>query len=248
MRKYNILCLLIVIAILFSSCNTTDENHLKETKETETLVSVPCRDDSLSIPPEELVMLPTEKTGFVVKIYSSIFIYDFAGAETIDKILHDRAFEKFVVGEDQYDEEPIVYNLFDDSVCEIKKEYGISWGSYYLFGLAPYYDEILASAAIFKDKDTKGITVSKIYCLDGTSSHEAAMIYFETDQGDYIFYRRGRRAEYPPYLFPIDTFYEMAEAVYIKTSDTESNGMTGLESVYSASDLKPYLVSGIGWE
>ncbi len=224
-----ILCLLLtIIAVMPLTI------HAEETMKKEELISKITENSagmneysSKYVSKEILNILDTEGSNNVVKIYNIPIVYAFSEYGGIDEIMKSKHVLQTLYA--------IVSNknvLSVQSITDDMKSVKMNDEQYIC-------DAETLSAFLNQkglDKISSDITVKNVYYLWGESNHQGTALYYETNKGDYVYYKYYLTGG-KEYLFPAADLFELMKAVYGKMDADTPPGGINIGGVW---DLSPY--------
>lgn len=159
--------------------------------------------DSRYLSPQILEKFDLDETELLVKCYASVITWDFNDYTNIDEILAN-AFG--VVYLQKKFSDPVLYaSEFDKNGEWIE---GIPTGVNGVNFYQQTLHELQTGEAI--KTISADITVQSLYYLWGENNRMGTAIYYETNMGDYVYYRQHGVGEL---LFPAEAFFEYQKAI-----------------------------------
>ena len=163
-----------------------------------------------------------------IKIYNGVFMYLFAEGKTIEEIINDPS-----ILETYYAvREGLGYSYYAERQGEMRTI--IAGADRKALSYVSSPKQVLSKASPF-------LSVKNVYYLDGDSSYDGIYIYYETDKGDYVYYKEYAEAE-DGYLFPVKEFYKLAKEVEA-VREKNKYGYGGPTLLSSVVDISSYKVT-----
>lgn len=196
-------------------------------------------ENAITISDEARELLGVRDDGLVFEVYTNLSLISFSFGAHIDDFT-DLGLPAYCVTVD---------STGSVSYKEIKN--GIANSA------NPKSDSYLAFAKILEDNERildvlgKDIEVKRIYCIDDTFSPNGIYVYYVTDIGDYVYYRRDISKQAAEYLLPINDFNRMAKSTwnycvarnFLRKIFPGQELETGGHPITKAFNLKPYDLS-----
>ncbi len=226
MKRYMIIAIVVLLAII-SSITVFAEDTMKRT-------------DSLNVTPEEKSQLDLQNTtAQVVKKYVTGFCFIFPGTNKVDELIQSEEIlvEQYLIVESN---DVVSYRVLHDN--KVKEIDGIS-------SLERDNDEYFI-AKMNSSKNLLSILSTDIevyscnYFVDTT--HLGSCIYYETNMGDFVYYRGGVSTEAKEYLFPAKDFVELITSVYIARSEN-SDKDGGIININDYMDVSKYDMNSLSF-
>ena len=129
----------------------------------------------------------------VIKLYWGLFSKDFIQQKNITSIINISNVTYMVA---KSSEEIYIKDIYQG--VGITREFD-EWDGFYTYTIYPN---------LIFDSSVK---VNKIYCLDGSRAYDGVYIYYDTDHGAYVLFKKYANAK-ETYLFPLSDFYEYTKA------------------------------------
>ncbi len=185
---------------------------------------------------EKIGVLENDKVVF--KIYSISIHHDFSTANSIKEILAEENILCTTYVVEKEDGGYKFYQNYNGEYLEIfSNRFTIIDGNEVQLPVVSFSDEIM-TAFMTNDiinKISSTIQIKNIYYLDGASTRTGTAIYYETDKGDYVYYRHHSIGEK---LFPLSDFCSYQKEIYneiLKYADLD--GTFSLDGIW---DLSKY--------
>ena len=192
--------------------------------------------DSRLVDSSVLENIEEAKASNTIKIYHGMFMWLFAEGKSIEEIIGDSSLltPYYAV------REGLGYSYYAERQGEMRTI--IAGADRKALSYVSSPKQVLSKASPF-------LSVKNVYYLDGDSSRDGIYIYYETDKGDYVYYKEYAEAEYG-YLFPVKEFYDFAKIVEAEREKNRfsEGGPTLLSDVvdissYKVTPISPLLVA-----
>lgn len=151
--------------------------------------------DSTHISPEVVSALNVLETDKVLKVFNIPFVYAIQDADTITEIMNSSHFQQTLYAVTSKDGQTKIF--------DVSSQYVVTQ----LMDTVIDVSEAHTGTAIKRvDED---IEILSLYYLWGESNHQGIAILYETNLGDFVYYRFGGE-----YLMPFEEFVLLMDSVY----------------------------------
>ena len=182
----------------------------------EQLISV---SDSMHISPEVLSALNALETDKILKVFNIPFVYAMQDADTITGIMNSSHLQQTLYAVTSTDGQTKIF--------DVSSQYVVTQ----LIDTAIDVSEAHTGTAIKRvDED---IEISSLYYLWGESNYQGVAILYETNLGDFVYYRFSGE-----YLMPFDEFVLLMDSIYAEMGPSVPPG--GYIDPASIYDLKRF--------
>ena len=198
--------------------------------------------DSVKISDDERTLIESYlgKDKVILKLYSGAYLLGFAESVSIEALAsteYTLEAHFFCTDDMNSGQDPALLKVKNGEVFRISSHDVVDFTVFYRCVF--FYDQLFSSllpTAI----DPNDLTISEIYCLNGSFNYEGVYVYYVTDRGDYVYYKEYIQAE-DEYLMPVNEFYDFAsrkhaERLQMQEEEPPINTETTLEE--STSQLK----------
>ena len=232
------LCLMMTISFCASVGVTATDDVRQET------IDAAVRESFVFTEAEQAAM-EQWRYGVVIKAYRRTCIIEFSENKTIAEILDDDAIArctKYITAEDRSGKNANQVYINDHGRFEYSSGHGPGDEI-----ATRFLENVFSPYRLFETTvathDLKDLVIRKMYCLDGTVV-EGMVIYYETNQGDYVYYTNYPADHFPEFLMPRDVFCEVAAVVRHEREQIPDNAGGNVWVDDIDYDFSPYLVGG----
>lgn len=200
-------------------------------------------EDAFSVDTATREFLSVAENDTVIRFYSGYFMYGFSQGWSLEKTLNDgwsHMLTEYLIVSEENGQEVISYKrVKDGEILQDSEEYSERKQKEFteIYKLCKEPEKKLSVLGPF-------ITVNKVVFLEALRL-DGLYIYYETDVGDYVYFRRSLEAYEKEYLVPLEEFVEYAkEEQAIRSVAEGGGGGPELAATYlSDYDLSSYKIT-----